>query len=231
MGVFHCTWMNDIGSSTNFYYITKSYKGSSVTMCQNSDELKSYRCYRHLPLHYSYYGTGHVIYKGYMFYNQEETRDLVVHSVEKSDTKKVSAPDDAECCDMDNYLYNVKHSGYFDFEADENGLWLIYKLNYEISNRNTENFMERVDDTYVIAKIDENDLKSLRIEKNGLSKLIALKWQTCLLLVGNCTRLETQFLTQLLFISYAIYTMTLSAQSLMKMIFLISLFQVDKLPH
>ena len=46
MGVFHCAWMSDMGSNSNNYYITKGYKGSSLTMCQNLDELKSYRCYR-----------------------------------------------------------------------------------------------------------------------------------------------------------------------------------------
>lgn len=29
MGVFHCNWMNDIGSTNNYYYITKSYKGNT----------------------------------------------------------------------------------------------------------------------------------------------------------------------------------------------------------
>ena len=29
MGVFHCNWMNNVGSETSnlYYYITKSYKG------------------------------------------------------------------------------------------------------------------------------------------------------------------------------------------------------------
>lgn len=147
-------------------------------MCQNSDELKSYRCYRHLPLQYSYYGTGHTVYKGYMFYNQEGSRDLVVHSVDKPDTRKILAPVEAACCEMDNYLYSVKHSGFFDFETDENGLWLIYRLsndlNYDSSSnelvgkQTNENLSEFNEDTYVIAKIDESDFKNLKIEKNGM---------------------------------------------------------------
>ena len=96
MGVFHCTWMNNIGGSTSgyensglinsdqlkdFYYLTKSYKGSSVTLCQNKEELRSSRCYKHLPLKYSYYGTGHAIYKDYMFYSQDSSRFLISHSL------------------------------------------------------------------------------------------------------------------------------------------------------
>jgi hypothetical protein len=155
-------------------------KGSSVTLCQSLDELKSYRCYLHLPLRFSYYGTGHAIYKGYMFYNQDGTRDLVSYSLDKHESKKINAPDDAACCDMTNSLYNVKHSGYFDFEIDEHGLWLIYKLtNGQITtngaNANTstseyryleKSTAEREDQvTYVIAKIDETNIADMRIEK------------------------------------------------------------------
>ncbi len=65
IGVFHCNWMNNIGSPKyeNYYYLTKSYKGSTVTVCQNAEELKSNRCYRNIPLKHPYYGTGHVIFK------------------------------------------------------------------------------------------------------------------------------------------------------------------------
>ncbi len=92
MGVFHCTWMNNIGGSMSdsqtsgdqykdYYYLTKSYKGSTVTLCQNKEELRSSRCYKHLPLKYSYYGTGHAIYKDYMFYSQDSSRFLISHSL------------------------------------------------------------------------------------------------------------------------------------------------------
>ena len=61
--------MNNIGSPKyeNYYYLTKSYKGSTVTVCHNAEELKSNRCYRNIPLKYPYYGTGHVIYKSMHF--------------------------------------------------------------------------------------------------------------------------------------------------------------------
>ena len=126
MGVFHCTWMNNINSETNpnndYYYLTKSYKGSSVTLCQNTDELRSNRCYKHLPLKYSYYGTGHTVYKDYMFYTQDSSRFLISHSIkiaksseeiDADEARQIKIPEDAECCDTNNNLYSVKHSGFF----------------------------------------------------------------------------------------------------------------------
>ena len=184
MGVFHCAWMNDIGSHSTNYYITKGYKGSSLTMCLDMDELKSYRCYRHLPLQYSYYGTGHAIYKGYMFYNQDGTNNIIVHNLESQSVEIVKAPDEAACCNLNDNMYNVKHSGYFDFETDENGLWLIYKQSRNIdpdesdyssdysdnmpieSNLATENR-----DVYVVAKIDEENLASMRIERKWIVRV------------------------------------------------------------
>ncbi|CAF0998535.1 unnamed protein product [Brachionus calyciflorus] len=125
-------------------------------MCQSLDELKSYRCYRHLSLEYSYYGTGHTIYKGYLFYNQEGTNELVIHRLDGKETKKVVISNDSLCCDQHLNMYNIKHSGYYDFEIDENGLWLIYRDNAE---------------NYVILKIDDNNFKELKILKRWTIKI------------------------------------------------------------
>jgi hypothetical protein len=187
MGVFHCSWMSDIAGATanasaTSYYITKGYKGSSLTMCLDLDELKSYRCYRHMQLQYSYYGTGQAIYKGLFFYNQDGTNSLVVHNVETEQVARVSAPQEADTSDQ---LYAVKHSGFFDFETDENGLWLIYKqarsvTAYELNGDEypSETVVDRTgssegqydanfnnQDVYVVAKIDEKNLAELKIER------------------------------------------------------------------
>lgn len=108
------------------------------------------------------------MYKGYLFYNQDGARDLIVYSVDRRESKVVAAPEDAACCEMTNSLYNVKHSGYFDFEVDEYGLWLIYKLNanfepdYEIA---VSNYSTQWDETFVIAKIDDSHVNELKIER------------------------------------------------------------------
>jgi hypothetical protein len=81
-------------------------------------------------------------------------------------------PEDAACCDLRNHLYSVKHSGFFDFEIDENGLWLIYKQEKKSSTNKSEfRYSDAEEDVYVVAKIDENDYKSLTIEKKWYLKL------------------------------------------------------------
>ena len=134
-------------------------------MCQDSNELKVNRCYMHLPLQFTYYGTGHAIYKDYLYYNQDGSRELIIHSIDKEKhyVKKVEAPEDALCCESDDSnIYNIKNTGFFDFEIDENGLWLIYKRaskNYNINGEDLDF------DVYVVAKIDEKSLGSLNIEQ------------------------------------------------------------------
>lgn len=181
MGVFHCTWMNNIRASQkknrDSYYLTKSYKGSSVTLCSNSEELRSNRCYKTLPLKYSYYGTGHTIYKDYMFYTQDSSPFLISHSIKQlrsseendlDEARQIGLPDDAECCDATKHLYSVKHSGYFDFEIDENGLWLIYKQkSIETKSYSTDDLF----DVYIVAKINENNFRDLEIQQKWHFKI------------------------------------------------------------
>lgn len=108
-----------------------------------------------------------------MFYNQDGTKDLVVHNVDdKYDVRKIGGPNEAACCDLNNNLYSVKHSGFFDFEIDENGLWMIYKLESNqssdnLNNQISSNTIQNTDSTYVVAKIKESNFKDLVIEKNG----------------------------------------------------------------
>lgn len=135
-------------------------------------------------MQHSYYGTGHAIYNNFIFYNQDGTSNLVAQGIEsaQSQTNRIRAPSDAACCNIDDSLYNVKHSGFFDFEADENGLWLIYKMakegsSYEYDDQANEMKSndwvldqdreedETLPDVYIIAKMDDQDLLNMRIVK------------------------------------------------------------------
>lgn len=111
--------------------------------------MKSYRCHRHITLKYGYYGTGHTIYQNYIFYHHEGTRDLIVQSLDGTYVNTLTVPVDSLCCSQDHNLYSIKHSGFYDFETDEHGLWLIY--------RDTAG--------YVISKIDDKNFKKLKISK------------------------------------------------------------------
>jgi hypothetical protein len=164
MGVFHCNWMSNINANDNrsslSIYLTKSYKGSSINICQNENDLKWNRCYQTIPLQFSYYGTGHTIYKNILFYQEYGSGMIITQRLDDESpfsktTNQHPMPNDASYGNMNEGLYNIKHSGYVDFEVDENGLWLIYrKINI---NKNEPNI-------YVIAKIDENGVEEMRIK-------------------------------------------------------------------
>ena len=100
-----------------------------------------------------------------MFYNQDGSGDLISHNIEKGYSRKIESPKDATWGDSNKNLYNVKHSGYYDFEVDENGLWVIYKQKEMISSK------ESLFDTYVIAKIDEEGFNELKFERNWYVKI------------------------------------------------------------
>ena len=92
-------------------------------------ELKLNRCFSNIPLIYEFYGTGHIIYKNHIFYHHNGEKEIIVYNiVDSSNIEIIAAPDDGVCCDTNDSLYKMKHSGMFHFQVDENGLWLIYAL-------------------------------------------------------------------------------------------------------
>lgn len=80
---------------------------------------------------------------------------MIVQSLDGTEVNIFSAPEDSLCCSQDHNLYSIKHSGLYDFETDEHGLWLIY----------------RDAAGYVIAKIDEKNFKKLEISKKWYVKV------------------------------------------------------------
>jgi hypothetical protein len=160
IGIFHASMLSNIraendkrtSSIEKTIYITKSYKGSSISICQDMKQLKLNRCFSNIPLIYEFYGTGHIIYKNYMFYHHNGVNEIVVYNIaDKSTINIVPTPEDAVCCDEKHSLYKMQHSGLFHFISDENGLYLIYS--------------SKTNDVFVIAKINESNFTNLVIEK------------------------------------------------------------------
>lgn len=89
------------------------------------------------------------MYKNYIFYHNEGTRNLIAHALDGNDVRTLPAPNDSLCCSQNDSIYSIKHSGFYDFEIDEHGLWLIY---HDKSG-------------YVVAKIDDRNFKDLKIVK------------------------------------------------------------------
>lgn len=83
----------------------------------------------HLP--HFFYGTGHVIYQGALIYHSYNTNkiikyDLHLNRVTAELDLKVSKNDTfEETCRV--YSDHRDHVGCFDFNIDENGVWIIYR--------------------------------------------------------------------------------------------------------
>ena len=119
-------------------------------------QLRLNRCSSSIPLIYEFYGTGHIIYKNFMFYQHNEAREIIAYNIiDKTGINIIPVPINAICCESKDSIYKMKHSGFFDFEADENGLWMIYR-GISLASKSQ---------VYVIAKIDESEYATLKIEK------------------------------------------------------------------
>ncbi|GFT64408.1 olfactomedin-like protein 2B [Nephila pilipes] len=82
--------------------------------------------HRHeLPFPFS--GTGHLVYNGSFYYNQENS-EILVRSEFSPPRDSIEKIRDAAYSDA-AYLYSTE-LGYMDVMADENGLWLVYSAKY-----------------------------------------------------------------------------------------------------
>ena len=83
----------------------------------------------HLPSFF--YGTGHVVYQGALFYHSYNTRNLIKYDLHLNRITAVLALDvprndtQEETCRV--YSDHRDHVGCVDFNVDENGAWLVYR--------------------------------------------------------------------------------------------------------
>ncbi len=107
-----------------------------------------------------------------MFYHHDETNELIAYNViDRNGINIIPVPNNSIYNRLDESLYKIKYSGYFDFEADENGLWLIYRVDFN---------------NIVVAKIQESNYSSLVIEKKWH---ISLNRETTINLFISCGQL------------------------------------------
>jgi len=114
----------------------------------------------------SFYGTGHIIYQGSFFYQSYNTDvllryDLHLEKVVAEISLKLSKNDTNEqYCRV--YSDHREHVGCFDFNVDENGVWVIYRNgsrnNIYVSKLNIDDLS--IQKTVVVKFVETQDLNN-----------------------------------------------------------------------
>lgn len=108
-------------------------------------------------LPYWFHGTNHVIFDGALFYHRADTQNIVRYDLYKNTTTE-TVLQGADC--RSNYLYDDNSMSYFDFAADENGLWVLYRFKNKsflsISKLHPKTL--RVLNTWNLTDVNANDI-------------------------------------------------------------------------
>ena len=149
-------WMRDAIAPNN-YYVTHGYYGHYVYQFISSQNFESNAGTHVDRTHdlrmYHFYGNSHLVYNGSFYYQRSGENNILKFELSVGAITTHIAIQGASYNDS-NYLYAKSHI-YFDIEADENGLWIIYR-------RRSEKYI-------FVAKVDPTDLqliKTWRIKVN-----------------------------------------------------------------
>lgn len=139
-------WMRDAVAPNN-YYVTYGYYGQYVYQYFSLQNFENNKVDRTHDLRmYHYYGNSHMVHNGSLFYQRSGENNIVKFEFALGAITTHTAISGAAYNDS-NYLYAGSHI-YFDIEADENGLWVIYR--------------KQSNESIFVAKIDPYDMQIIR---------------------------------------------------------------------
>ncbi|XP_071964288.1 uncharacterized protein [Antedon mediterranea] len=123
-GVYHATWMRDPLGNNNKLWFAEGFLGNVLKEYNSMSAFKSGNSSYVYRLPFYWDGMGHIVYNG-SFYYHRSLRQVVRYDLK---TKTVVASNDIPSMAYRNsrlYGYTSEYT-FIDFEADENGLWVIY---------------------------------------------------------------------------------------------------------
>ncbi|XP_062899803.1 olfactomedin-like protein 3A [Mobula hypostoma] len=119
-------WIKDLMSDTEKVYV---FDGVSNDTIYEFTRLKDFTDFtglikaKKIKLPYPWAGTGHIVYKGFLYYIRSEPQFQVIKFDLKNQTVSDSAMFPAE---QQIPVYGLSPFNYIDLAMDENGLWAIY---------------------------------------------------------------------------------------------------------
>ncbi|KAH9513320.1 hypothetical protein Btru_034626 [Bulinus truncatus] len=126
------SWMVDIKPNSftaNKVWLTNDLEGTSIQEFANMNTFKKHAVSRVITVEGSpYYGTGHIVYNGTMYYQWSGEPKIVGLDLGLGQVTKVREIPDLvykTTQGIKRHLYSSE-SSFVDFNADENGLWMIY---------------------------------------------------------------------------------------------------------
>ncbi|KAH9513323.1 hypothetical protein Btru_034630 [Bulinus truncatus] len=126
------SWMVDIKPTSftaNKVWLTNDLEGTSIQEFANMNTFKKHWVSRVITVEGSpYYGTGHIVYNGTMYYQWSGEPKIVGLDLSLGQVTKVREIPDLvykTTQGIKRHLYSSE-SSFVDFNADENGLWMIY---------------------------------------------------------------------------------------------------------
>ena len=132
------TWIASTGGSTygqwfadpletlgsGLYWSMSGHYGSSVSEYSSLSSFQSGSSSRTISLPYGWDGTGAIAYDGYLYYNREDTNDMV--KVDLSDGSLIATADLPGAGYRNDCHWTWGGWSDLDFAIDEQGLWVIY---------------------------------------------------------------------------------------------------------
>ncbi|KAH9513319.1 hypothetical protein Btru_034625 [Bulinus truncatus] len=126
------SWMVDLKPNSftaNKVWMTNDLEGTSIQEFVNMTTFKNKSISRVITVEgYPYYGTGHIVYNGTMYYQWSGEPKIVGLDLSLGQVTKVREIPDLiykTTQGIKRHMYGSE-SSFVDFNADENGLWMIY---------------------------------------------------------------------------------------------------------
>jgi len=141
-------WMKDAKNTTTsddlaHIWTAEHYTGKKINEYASMEDLENDKTLTVHELTEPYFGTGHVVYNGALFYHRPGYAEIIKYDLTRQKILgRINVP--RAGFHGSNYLYSAENS-YFDIAADENGLWVIYA---KVTGQNSI-LVSKLDPTYL----------------------------------------------------------------------------------